>query len=192
MIKLKKIPFIPLVAIGFLSFKFMNTENAEFSYPDRENTTITLKNEGFKTFKKEWQGTDYYYSGENKNGIICSVLFYKLTEDEQESLVIAPRKMLEGPEISPAYPYAFFSNYSNLKKYEKNNTIWGKPTDNFMFRQNDVPEYNGMKIKQKHMYGYAMVDKDLFVNVHLSKTSCTTEDSTAMRNLLNSLSRKTP
>ena len=192
MIQLKKIPFITVLALGFLSFKFMKAENTEFSYPDRDNTTITLKNEEFKPFKKEWQGTDYYYSGETKNGIICSVLFYKLTEDEQESLVNAPRKILEGPEISPAYPYAFFSNYSNLKKYEKNNTTWGKPTDDFMFRQNDVPEYNGMKIKQKHMYGYAMLYKDLFVNVHLSKTSCTPEDSTTMRDLLNSLSRKTP
>ena len=95
-----------------------------------------------------------------------------------------------GPDISPAYPFVYFTSYSNLKKYEQNNVDWGQPTDDFMFRQNDIIDFGGVKFKQKHMYGYSMVDKDLFVNIHLSKMECTESDSTTMRQILSSLTRK--
>jgi hypothetical protein len=48
----------------------------------------------------------------------------------------------------------------------------------------------GTQFSQKHMYGYAMVDKDLFVNVHLSKTGCSASDSTEMIDILQSLTLK--
>lgn len=171
---------------------FTSTEATifEFSYPKREGTTITFRATEFKKFKKEWRGEDYYYYGESKSGMICSILYYKLNNDEVLSLVDAPKKAINGPDISPAYPFAYFSNYSNLKKYEKNNVDWGQPSDDFMFRQNDITEFAGAKINQKHMYGYAMMDKDLFVNVHLSMTGYSKSDSTAMREILNTLTRK--
>ncbi len=188
--KLKTLALSLAIVSGLLSFKFADTKLFEFSYPKRDNTTITLSAENFKKFTKEWRGADYYYYGESKDGIICSILYYKLNDEEKLSLVDAPQKAMGGPEISPAYPFAYFSNYSNLKKYERNVENWGKATDEFMFRQNDILEFEGVKIRQKHMYGYAMADKDLFINIHLSKTDFTFADSTAMRQILNSLTRK--
>ena len=188
--KLKTISLVLILTAGLISFKATETTLFEFSYPKRGNTTISLSATDFKKFKKEWRGQDYYYYGESKNGIICSVLYYKLNDDEIPSLVNTPKKVIGGPDISPAYPFAYFSNFSNLKKYEKNNIEWGQPTDDFMFRQNDITEFEGAKVNQKHMYGYSMVDKDLFVNIHLSKTEYTKSDSTTMRQILNSLTRK--
>ncbi|MGV3611215.1 MAG: hypothetical protein ACO1N0_09725 [Fluviicola sp.] len=188
--KLKKYSLLSILAIGLLSFKLADLELIEFSYPKRENTTISINIDEFKLFTKEWRGSDYYYSAGSKNGIVCSVLYYKLTDEEQSTLVDIPRGIIDGPELSPAYPFVYFSKHSNLNEYEKNEVNWGNPTDDFMFRQNDVPEINGVKIKQKHMYGYLMPDKDLFVTVHLSKADYTPEDSTAMRQILNSLKRK--
>src|SRR6185295_3324527 len=188
--KFKTTSLVLIVTATLISFKISETTLFEFSYPKRDNTTISLSATDFKKFKKEWRGQDYYYYGESKNGIICSILYYKLNDEEVRSLIDAPKKAIGGPDISPAYPFAYFSNYSNLKKYEKNNIDWGQPTDDFMFRQNNITEFEGAKINQKHLYGYSMVDKDLFVNIHLSKTEYTKSDSTTMRQILNSLTRK--
>lgn len=187
---LKKIVLLLIIMIGLLSFKLADTKLFEFSYPKRDNTTITLSANNFKKFTKEWRGEDYYYYSEGKDGIICSILYYKLNEGEKLSLVSAHKQAIGGPDISPAYPFAYFSNYSNLKKYETNVENWGESTDDFMFRQNDILEFQGVKIKQKHMYGYLMADHDLFVNIHLSKTNFTASDSTAMRQILSSLVKK--
>lgn len=187
--KFKTISLQLALAAALLSFKSTDSTVFEFSYPKRDNTTIRLTATDFKKFKKEWRALDYYYFGEGKNGIVCSVLYYKLNDDEVVSLVDAPKKALDGPDISPVYPLAYFSNHSNLKKFEKNNVNWGEPTDDFMFRQNDITEFNGVKIRQKHMYAFSMIDKDLFVNIHLSKVECTRTDSAAMRQILSSLVR---
>ena len=93
-----------------------------------------------------------------------------------------------GPIAGIAYIY--FSTNSNLKRYEKNDETWGDVTDEFMFRQNNILEFEGVKMRQKHMYAYGMLGKDLFVNVHLSKTNYTTEDSTEMRRILASITKK--
>jgi hypothetical protein len=184
---------VTVLAVLFLTtlwaFKFEEVKTFEFSYPKVENTTITIEAEGFKKFKKEWRGTDYYYMGVSESGIICSVLYYKLNDDEKSALVDAPKAALAGPAISPAYPFAYFKNYSNLKQYEKNDSEWGLATDDFMFRQNDITEFGGAKINQKHMYGYCMVNENLFVNIHLSKVEYTAADSLAMRQLLNTLKK---
>jgi hypothetical protein len=62
--------------------------------------------------------------------------------------------------------------------------------DDFMFRQNDVFEYQGINMRQKHMYAYGMLDKDLFVNVHLSKLNYNKSDSVQMREMMGSLAKK--
>jgi hypothetical protein len=185
----KRITFV-LFLTGLFSFTLLDTQVYEFSYPKRKHTAITLSAEGFKEFTKTWQGADYYYSCETMDGLVCSVLYYKLNDDERQSLVEFPKKLMGGDEISPAYPFAYFSNYSTLKKYETSNEGWGQPTDDFMFRQCDITEFQGTKVAQKHMYGYCMADKDLFVSVHLSKTGYTSSDSLKMRQILASLVKK--
>jgi hypothetical protein len=115
---------------------------------------------------------------------ICSVLFYKLNSDEQKAMV-EPL----GGMTSAGIPFLYFSESSNLKKYERNNVGWGEMEDDFMFRQNDILELQGIKINQKHMYAYAMFGKDLFVNIHLSKINCTPGDSTAMRKIMHTLKK---
>ncbi|HCW06291.1 MAG TPA: hypothetical protein DGG95_02880 [Cytophagales bacterium] len=186
---IKLIITILLLATVLLSFQPDDEKQFEFSYPKRDKTKITLKAHNFKKFSKEWRGTDYYYYAEGKDGMICSVLYYKLNDDEKLTLVDAPKAAMNGPEINAAYAFAYFINYSNLKKYEDNNASWGQATDDFMFQQNDIRNFNGIKINQKHMYAYCMPDKDLFVNIHLSKVNCTAEDSTTMRQILMSLSK---
>jgi hypothetical protein len=177
-----------ILVIGLLAFKAVDDSLFEFAYPKRADTTFTLSSSRFKKFKKEWRGTDYYYYAE-QDGFICSVLYYKLNDDEKLQLVDAPKVAIGGPDISPAYPLAYFSNYSNLKTMERNNEDWGKPTDDFMFRQNNVV-VDGTNFTQKHMYGYAMLGKDLFVNIHLSKVACSSTDSVEMRAILTSLTVK--
>ena len=184
---LKKWLFV-FTVIGLLSFKLADKKVFEFNYPKRKGVDISLSADHFKKFTKEWRGTDYYYYAEG-DGFISSVLYYKLNDDEKVELIDAPKTAISGPDKSPAYPYAYFKNYSNLKSMERNDSSWGKPTDDFMFRQNDVV-IDGTQFSQKHMYGYAMVDKDLFVNIHLSKTGCSTSDSTEMMDILKSLTIK--
>jgi hypothetical protein len=180
--------FLLSSVFGLFSFKLLDKKMFDFSYPKREGTEITFSAGHFKKFTKEWRGTDYYYYGES-DGFICSVLYYKLNDNEKLELIDAPKTAIGGPDKSPAYPYSYFKNYSNLKSMEKNDSSWGEPTDDFMFRQNDVV-INGTQFSQKHMYGYAMVDKDLFVNIHLSKTGCSSSDSTEMIDILKSLTLK--
>lgn len=188
--KIMKNVFFLTIVMFFLSFTVADTKLYEFEYPKRDNTAITLSADNFKKFTKEWRGSDYYYYSESKDGMICSVLYYKLNDEEKLYLVDALKMAIGGPDTSPAYPFAYFSNYSNLKKYEVNVENWGQATDDFMFRQNDILEFQGLKTKQKHMYAYFMADKDLFVNIHLSKIDFTISDSTAMREILNSLTKK--
>ena len=180
--------FLLFSVLGLLSFKLADKKTFDFSYPKRKGTDITFLADHFKKFTKEWRGEDYYYYGES-DGFICSVLYYKLNDNEKLELVDAPKSALGGADKSPAYPYSYFKNSSNLKSMEKNDSSWGKPTDDFMFRQNDVA-LEGTKFSQKHMYAYAMVDKDLFLNIHLSKTGCSSSDSTEMIDILKSLSIK--
>ena len=183
----KKILFIVLV-IGLLSFRLTDKKVFEFNYPKSKDTDVSFSANHFKKFSKEWRGADYYYMSEG-DGFICSVLYYKLTDEEKLSLIDAPKIAIGGPDNSPAYPYAYFKNYSQLKSMEKNDSSWGGPADDFMFRQNDI-FIEGTKFSQKHMYGYAMFGKDLFFNVHLSKTLCTPADSTEMVELLKTLVKK--
>lgn len=192
---LKKTLFA-LVIITILSFNILEKKSFEFIYPKQDNVKISLSSDHFKKFEKEWRGSDYYYYAE-KDGFICSVLFYKLDEEEKLSLVEVPKiqiseKMKESgkefPQNSPVFPYVYFKNNSNLKKMEENDISWGEMTDDFMFRKNEI-NLRGSKIIQNHMYGYAMFNNDLFVIVHLSKMNCTENDLKEMEEILNSLKK---
>jgi hypothetical protein len=194
--KLKKL-LLAISILGFLSFNSVKKKAFEFSYPNQKDAKISLLSDHFKKFEKEWRGSDYYYFAE-KDGFICSVLFYKLNEEEKLSLVEAPKIVFgtkfkeagkEFPENSPIFAYSYFKNYSNLKSMETNDKIWGEMTDDFMFREN-VIQLEGTKITQNHMYGYAMFGNDLFVNVHLSKMNCTEAEVVEMKEILNSLKKE--
>lgn len=182
-----KIFLLTALAAVLLSFS-KDKKKIELNYPGKKDATIILNTDKFRKFKKEWRGEDYYYLCESgDNDIVCSVLFYKLNADEQK-LMVDPFDPAGGT-TSPIIPFTYFLN-SNLKPYERNNKNWGEATDDFMFRQNDILEFNGMQIKQKHMYAYCMFNKDLFVNIHLSKINYTPEDSTSMRQILDGLQKK--
>lgn len=174
-----------MLTVGLFSFTIFNKSDFDFNYPKRKNTTITTKLDNFKEFSKEWRGSDYYYYGTSSDSIICSVLYYKLNKDEQAQYVD-----IFGGETNAGIPFAYFSENSNLKKYEVNVTSWGKMTDDFMFRQNNITEFEGIKMRQKHMYAYTMFDKDLFVIVHLSKTNYSPADSTVMKTILDDFRKK--
>ena len=193
--KFKKILF-GAVILGILSFNILDKKTFEFIYPKQKEVKISLLSEHLKKFNKEWRGTDYYYFAE-KDGLICSVLFYKLNEEEKLSLVEVPKIQLkekakengkEFPENSPIFAYTYFKNYSNLKKMEENEESWGEITDDFMFRKNEI-NLEGSKIKQENLYGYAMYGNDLFVNVHLSKMNCSESDLNEMKEIINSLKK---
>lgn len=193
--KLKKVLF-GIVILSVLSFNILEKKTFEFIYPKQKEVKISLLSEHFKKFDKEWRGSDYYYFAE-KDGFVCSVLFYKLNEEEKLTLVEIPKIELvknakeigvEFPENSPMFAYSYFKNYSNLKKMEENDESWGEMTDDFMFRKNEI-NLEGSKLKQENMYGYAMYGNDLFVNVHLSKMNCSESDLKEMEEIINSLKK---
>lgn len=182
--KLKNITIAVILLSGFFAFKFVEKTTFEFKYPKRDKTTFTFKAEGFKKFTEEFRGEDYYYYGESKDKMICSVLYFKLNKGEQQQMVDPLGT------TGAVIPWMYFSQNSNLRKFETNNASWGKMEDDFMFRQNVLDVVEGVKLHQKHMYAYGMFDKDLFVNIHLSKTSYTDADSTVMREIMKSLTMK--
>ena len=182
-----------IIAVVLLSFNNI-PKTFEFSYPKRKYTTITLIADNFDKFAKEWRGKDYYYYSKGKDGMNASILYYKLDEEERLLLVEIPRISFKVSDkvsdVSPIFPSVYFSTNSNLKDYETNVETWGDITDDFMFRQCDIKEFRGIKMKRKHMYAYCMPDKDLFVQVHFSKDNYTSSDSIVMRQILNSLTKK--
>ena len=157
--KLRKVLF-GIVVLVFLSFNVLEKKTFEFTYPKQKDVKITLLSEHFKKFKEEWRGSDYYYFAE-KDGFVCSVLFYKLTEEEKLSLVEVPKiELLEKTEEtkkeyfvnSPVFAFTYFKNSSKLKKMEENEICWGKITDDFMYRKNEINI--GGKLKQNNMHVY--------------------------------------
>ena len=170
-----------------ISFSFTTNKDSilEFVYPKGKKQKVIIDAEITGKLNKEWRGQDYYYSGIINDSINFSLLYYKLNKSEKK-LMVDPF----GGMISPGIPMIFFTQNSKLKPLEKNSKSWGEMTDDFMFRDVDLPEFNGLKINQKHMYAYGMMRKDLFVNVHLSKTNCSSKDSIVMTKILTSLMKK--
>jgi hypothetical protein len=161
----------------------------EFEYPGR-SATVTMETDLFKKFEKEWRGTDYYYSAESKDGMICSVLFFKLSKDQVKEHVARAAQMLSLDETSPALPLKYFSENADMKQYETNEKSWGDPKGSFMFRSTDVPVYGGQEINQKKLFAYTQFNKELFVSIELSKVDCSNADFSTMRNMMASLQKK--
>lgn len=156
-------------------------------HPERSNVIILLSSPLFSEFKEEWKGKNYYYISQSKeNGIVCSIMFYTLTDAEQKAL-ISMREKFAVPKTSPAFPFTYYTTASKVSKDEINTFEWGSVNDEFMFRHADIEEIGGMKVHQKNMYGYAMIDDDIFATIHLSKLASTAQDSVAMRTILQSL-----
>lgn len=171
-------------ALLLLSFG-SGEQRIKFKYPKMKEAAFSIPAPKAK-FKKEWRGSDYYYFCENlKQNIVCSVLFYKLNQEEVKKY-IEPIGGLGNAMIALAY----FTVNSPTRSMEKNSSIWGKKDDAFMFRQMDLSPPEDQSIKQKNMFAYGMFGNDLFVSVHLSKVSCTGEDSLTMRNMLTGIKKK--
>lgn len=186
-----KFKTILLLTIIPLTFSFKDTKNTvEFVYPAFEDKTITLQTNEPLKFKKEVRGEGLYFLSKNKpKEITCSLLFFKLNEEEKMMFVDLPKAMMgiDSSIFSPALPLTYFKNYSRLKDFEENQMEWGKIDDDFMYRQADIVSIEGQIINQKHMYAYAMLTSDIFVNIHLSKVNCSKSDSVEMVNILNSI-----
>jgi len=178
-----------LFALALLSFAPANT-TIEFSYPSGKEIAVIMTSGRFKKMEQEARGADYYYLAQDDDSMICSVLFFKLNEDEISNLVEMPAKLMGAPLNSPAYPQTYFANYSNTKEWETNEQRWGDPKDDFMYRQTDIKEFKGQKVNQKNMFAYAMFGNDLFVNIHLSKINCSKKDSIEMKSILASLKKR--
>lgn len=175
-----------IIAFGLLSFTASDKKLFTFEYPGKKGTTMIMKIScDFGEFRKEWKDKDYYYVAISKDSIMCSVLYYKLNKDEQKTMTKP-----FGDFVSAGIPLIYFSDNSNLKKYEKNNKSWGDMNGDFMYRQHDIFEVEGVKISQKHMYAYSMIDKEMFAYMHLSKTNWTKQDSTTMVEIITSLEKK--
>lgn len=175
-----------IMALGLLSFTANEKKLYTFEYPKKQCTTMIMQSScDFGEFQKEWRDKDYYYAAISKDSIMCSVLYYKLNKDEQKSMTKP-----FGDIVSAGIPLIYFSENSNLKKYEKNNKNWGDMNGDFMYRQYDIIEVEGVKISQKHMYAYCMIDKEMFAYMHLSKINCSNQDSTAMIEIITSLEKK--
>ena len=161
----------------------------KLSYPE-SGYTIVLPADEFGELQEEWRGQDYYYMTETERGIICSVLFYKLNEEELKGLAGMRGHVPGSPEISPIYPLLYFSTNAKLGSLETMKEEWGDPASDVMYRQAHLETVQGTALNQKNMYAYAMFGSDLFVAVHLSKVFCTPEDSTAMRAFVESIRKK--
>lgn len=180
-----KIAFALTFTLLTLSFVGSRKKTVEFHYPKRDNTTISMLSDNYEKFSEEWKGGDYYYMGFGKDSIICSVLYYLLDENEQKNLT-----QPFGDAVGTLIPLTYFLTNSNMRNFEKNKTTWGSEKDDFMFRQADITDFQGYAVRQKNMYAYCMFGKDLFVNIHLSKTNYTAKDSMAMRQMLASFIKK--
>ncbi len=177
---------IGILFLVVLAFQTSDNKIYIFEYPKGKYSSICFtSNCKFSDFSKQWQGEDYYYFGKSQDSIICSVLYYKLNVEDQQLLT----KPFGDVNMS-GIPFVYFSENSNFKKYEVNQTAWGEMTDDFMFRQFDIQMFEGKKTSQKHMYAYAMLSKDMFISFHLSKSDYTSEDSVKMMEILNSLKIK--
>ncbi len=172
-----------------LSFTFSKVVIFEFEYPTENETTIKLESDMLSKFESKWRDEDYYCLSKPiyPNGIKCSVLYSKLSKEQKAKFVDGAKAAKGSSGNSPIYALEFFSNSDKSKNEETNRNFWGKPTDDFMFRQADVSVNDHIKLK--HMYAFAMVADDIFVNVHLSKKNATAGDSIFMRSILSSVSK---
>ncbi len=180
-----KIIFLTALTYTLLSFSG-DKKTIEFNYPRSKDAKFIMTSDKFEKFNIEWRSEDYYYMSENgDNDITCTVLFRKLNKAKQKLIVASSKEI-----ASSSLPLLYFADNSELKKYEINNFNWGLKTDDFMFRQNDIQEFKGIKIKQKNMYAYCIFDEEVFVKIHLSKINCTANDSIEMRQILKTLKKK--
>lgn len=149
---------------------------------------ISLVSHCLGTFESEKRGNDSYYFNQGTGKFNCSVLFYHLSAKEHSMLVDLPKSLLKAPDKSPIFPLTYFKNYSKLKPYQTSYYVWGDIKDEFMFSSSDIKIVDGEEVmKQKHFNAYSMVDTNIFVKIHISKTNCSILDSLEIMDILSSV-----
>ncbi len=161
----------------------------EFRYPDSD-VAIVAAADDLGEIQEEWRGRDYYYLATTNNGIAFSVLFFKLSEQDLKGLAKMRSGMPDVPEVSPIYPFTYFSLNNKMASDEAMKEQWGDSQGDFLYRQAHIAKIGGMPVEQKNMYAYGMLYTDLFVAVHISKMMCTPEDSTEIRTIIESVQKK--
>jgi hypothetical protein len=173
---------LPLLLVALCAFVPLADE-AEFEYPDSD-VAVTMSLPGFEDFKEEWRGEDYYYFGTRESdGMVCSLLYYKLNESEKKSMAKLAEKV--PPENRSKLAQLHFRLSNKLAKLESGETTWDE--NGFSFRDVNIDSFQGQDLRQKNMCAYQMYGDDLFLMVHFSKVLYTPEDSVAMRTMLTSI-----
>ncbi|HVI47234.1 MAG TPA: hypothetical protein VM802_20315 [Chitinophaga sp.] len=203
------------LSIDYLKFTVStSTDNSQqlpepkalsFMYPGRANSTLlTTANLDIKFSSMKRGVADYMVYGVSSQGIDFSVLYNKFTPDEintikkstKDAVSILKQQNGQIPRIpfnSPLIAMSFFSRSvdQGLIKYESNEQHWGNYTADFMFRQYDiVKDDRGNTINQKTMFGYCVIDEDLWVSIRLRKDHCTTADAAVMHQILDNFRKK--
>lgn len=174
-----------LIAGVFLLFSFVSSDTKTFSFefPKRKHIQLKISAPSKWVIDKEKKGEDMYYTNFSKaseKDVLFSLLFFKLNEYEQKSMI--GEMGLEG---NPLLPATYFLSNNNTAKYETDNKSWEDTA--FYYRDYNIETFGTLKVHQKNMKAYCMYDKDLFVQVHLSKPNYSDADSALMRSILNSL-----
>jgi hypothetical protein len=168
-----------LCLLPFLSFKLGNETLVPFSYPKRNSTAITMWLKNFNSFDAEWRGSDYLFKGNSNDSVFCTVLYYKLNSKEQQQYGGFFAEITDDG----------IENNSNSSKIQKTQEKNATSINDFVFKQKNIYEENGLAKKQKHMYALGELDKDLLVIVHLYKNYYTSADSINMSQMIHSIKR---
>ncbi|HLP18993.1 MAG TPA: hypothetical protein VK174_01755 [Chitinophagales bacterium] len=174
------------IAILCLSATLPTLKTITLKFPKRKHIQLKITGPEGWSIKAEKKGEDVYYSNLSdkltESDIMFSVLFFKLNAYEQKTMVDDL-----GLESSPMLPAAYFLSNNPTASIETSKKSWDDST--FFYRDYNIEQVEGLSVHQKNMKAYCMYDKDLFVQIHLSKLKYTDSDSADMRSILNSLAK---
>jgi hypothetical protein len=178
---MKKLLIIGLVLIG-LGFTQQKLVTYKFKYPKKKNVELKIDIPKEWKISKEKRGeADLYFTNITKNNgnqILFSVLFFKLNDEEKESVE-------ELALNDPIVPFAFFLDKSRTVKMESKVKTWHN--EDFYFKDSNIEDFNGIKAHQKNINAYCMYGYDLFVKIHISKLNYSPADSIKMMKILNTI-----
>lgn len=146
---------------------------------------LVLAGADYPELERESRDADLYFSGE-VDGIMASVLFYRLNETEYwTNRLIATQLGVEAD--APGVALASFASRSKLRSLESQEVV--REVDGFAYRDVNIESFQGQRLHQKHMYAYCTFGDTLYVQVHLSKIDYSPEDSVRMAAMLAGVSK---
>ena len=72
-----------LSAMFLSSFQSSNSDYYVFQYPNQSETRLRLNLTGFENFSQEYRGNDYQVKATSADQINMSIIYYKLTKEEE-------------------------------------------------------------------------------------------------------------